>query len=442
MVGLVQCPLPPIEIRLGVSKVRFILVALICASPAILLWDGLVTQGLVAGVVAVATAITARMLRPGETEFLISTIWPAAVVAAVPALWILIQVLPLGVFAHPIWTSLESALAQPVVGSISIDLGASIVALGQYLSTAAIAFVSAAVAVDRQRAEWVLFALTAATATIAFFLLVQGLVKFTGGSVTLTRAQAIDCAALGAIIACAAANRTIERYETRHANPLRSAPVLLRTLAVSTAAFVICIVALVLSGTREVFVASGCGIAAFACVMIIRRFRLGAWYAAAIAVPLSTAVLVVAIQQAELGRSPLVAFAASPKAMTQRVLEDAPLAGTGAATFTVLAQVYREIDDPLPRSAATTAATLAIELGQPMLWLIAAVTVCFTIILLRASLRRGRDSFYPAMGGSCLITLFILAVVNAGLLAAPTPLLAAAALGLALAQSKSRTVQK
>ena len=39
-----------IAIRLNMSIARFILVALICASPAILLWDGLIVQGVVAGI--------------------------------------------------------------------------------------------------------------------------------------------------------------------------------------------------------------------------------------------------------------------------------------------------------------------------------------------------------------------------------------------------------
>jgi hypothetical protein len=69
-----------------VSQVRLILVILICASPAILLWDGLFMQGVVSGIVAVALAITARVLRPGETEFLVSILRPPAVFAAVPAL--------------------------------------------------------------------------------------------------------------------------------------------------------------------------------------------------------------------------------------------------------------------------------------------------------------------------------------------------------------------
>ena len=60
------------------SKVRLILVTLICSSPVILLWDGLIMQGLVAGIVAICLAITARTLRPGEAGFLVSIIRPLA----------------------------------------------------------------------------------------------------------------------------------------------------------------------------------------------------------------------------------------------------------------------------------------------------------------------------------------------------------------------------
>ena len=76
-----------------------------------------------------------------------------------------------------------------------------------------------------------------------------------------------------------------------------------------------------------------------------------------------------------------------------------------------------------------------------MFWLIVVVTVAFIFGLFRASLRRGRDSFYPAMGGSCLVMLLLLAFNNAGLLGTATSLIAAVALGLALAQSKSRVVE-
>ena len=426
------------------SKARFILVALICAAPFILLLDGLVMQGVVAGVIAVALVITAVNLRPGETEFLISVIRPVAVVVAVPALWVLVQVLPLGIAAHPIWTSSEAALGHPVTGSISIDPGASIVAFGQYLSIAALGLVSAAVAVDRQRAEWILFALTGGTAALALMLLLHEFFYFGSSLIAFARAQAVDCASIGAIIASAACMRTLERYETLHMDPTRSVSVLFRTFFASIAALAVCGTALVLSGTREVLVASGCGIATFAGLIFVRRSGVGTWGLTAIAsVAILGVILLFATLPFERSKSLLSAFATSPTGASERVLEDAPLPGTGAGTFAALAPIYRGIDDPpSPSFAPTAAATLAIELGQPMLWLIATAAIAAIIALMRASQRRGRDSFYPAMGASCLVTLFLITFVNAGLLATVPGLIAAAALGLAFAQSKSRTRQR
>ena len=148
----------------------------------------------------------------------------------------------------------------------------------------------------------------------------------------------------------------------------------------------------------------------------------------------------------ERGRSLPVAFApassASLTALSERVLADAPLVGTGAGTFAAVAPIYREMDDPPPGPIApTAAAAVAIELGKPMLFLIVVATAAAIFILLRGSLRRRRDSFYSAMAGSCLITLLLLAFTNAGLLGTATSLIAAAVLGLGFAQSKSRTQQ-
>ena len=138
-------------------------------------------------------------------------------------------------FAHPIWTSAEQALGYPVAGAISIDPGQSVIALGKYLCMAAAALFSAAVAVDRLRAKWLLFALTGAGATIGLGMLAHDV--FFPGVVfgALTRAQAINCTAMGAIFASAALIRAIERYETRPSSRQRSAPTLLRTSAAGAA---------------------------------------------------------------------------------------------------------------------------------------------------------------------------------------------------------------
>lgn len=429
--------------RRNVSKARFILVALIFASPA-LLWDGLIAQGIIAGILAPALVIIARSLRPGETAFLVSVIRRPAIVAAVLALWVIVQVLPLGVLAHPIWKSAQAALGHPIVGTISVDPGASVVALGQYFSLSAVALLSAALAVDRQRAEWILFALTGAVTVIALIALLHDLLFPRVLLSASARAQAVDCAGMGTIIACTACIRTIERYETRHSSPQRSLPALRLTFLAGSTALVICGVVLLLERRLEVLFATGYGLLALACMMIIRRFRLGLWLAVGIAASALGVATMLAAAHLEKHASLALVFAAAPSAslsaFSERVLEDAPLVGTGAGTFAAVAPIYRELDDPPPGSvAATAAATFAIELGMPMLCLTAVATVAFIIVLLRASVQRGRDSFYPAMGGGCLITLLLLAFTNAGLLGAATGLIVATTLGLAFAQSQSRT---
>ena len=102
--------------------------------------------------------------------------------------------------------------------------------------------------------------------------------------------------------------------------------------------------------------------------------------------------------------------------------------------------IYRDIDDPQASTAPTAIAALSIELGRPMLWLILVVIVGAIVFLLRASLQRGRDSFYPAAGAGCLIALLFLSFINSGILGTATAVIAAAVLGLALAQSKTRTI--
>jgi hypothetical protein len=428
-----------------VTKVAFILSALICGSPAVLLWGGPESLGIVAGIIALALTVTSFALRPVETKFLLSTVRPAVVIAAVPALWILLQVLPLGAFAHPIWTSARSALGHPITGTISVDPGMTAIGLCQYLTLAAAGLLSTAVAVDRRRAEWLLLALMIG-GVISGLLVMTHDYLFAALKRPFPRAQAVDCAVMGAVIASAACIRILEQYDAGHSGR-GSIPNLARRLALSCIALAICTGAVLLNGNSGMFVATVCGIVVLVCILIIRWFGLGGWGTMALVAPaIGVAIVIAANQPAQPGRSWLLALAetssSASTAMNERMLEDAPLLGTGAGTFGALAPIYREMDDPSYSStASTTAAAFAIELGRPLLWLIAAAALVAIVILLRASLQRGRDWFYPAMGASCLIALFISAFVNAGLLVTAPALIGAGAIGLALAQSKSRTVQ-
>jgi len=432
-----------------VSYARFILVALIYTCPLILLVDGVIVYGVVAALAAVGVAVVAGSMRPGETQFLISIIRFGATLAAVPALWIVIQILPLRAIAHPIWASAEAAVGHSLAGSVSIDFGASVMALGQYLSAVAVALVAAAVAVDRQRASWILFALMGATALIALISLLHdlaGLTFLNGVGSHFGRAQTIDCTAIGTIVAAAAAIRILERYENRRAEPKRSDTAVLWTFAACSAALVICITSLAVTSTGAAMIATGYGLGALMAVAVIRRLSFGPWGIAAFALPaIGLAVLMVASEPGLRTNGVVLAFAApSSLALTsasQRILDDTAWTGTGAGTFAAITPIYRNIDDPETLIAPTTAAALSIELGQPMFWLIVAAIVSAVAILLRASLQRGRDSFYPAAGAGCLIALLFLSFMNAGILGTATAVSAAAMLGLALGQSKSRTIQ-
>ena len=425
------------------SKVRLIVILLICVSPAVLLWDGLIAQGLVAGIVAAGLVLTAGTLRPGEAEFLASIIRPVAAIAAVPALWILLQALPFGFLANPIWASAKLALGRSIASSISVDPAVSIIALGQYLTLGAVAFLSAAVAVDRVRAEWLLFAMTGVGAVFALLLMTHGLFSPVLEFSAFMNAQAADCAAMGAVVAGAACMRSLERYESRHGRSHASVPTLLWTLGACGVALLLCVASVIFQEPPEVLFATACGVVIIAWIIVVRRFRLGAWGVLPFAVVvIVVAVLVFTTHPVERGHSALLAFAPSTSqgAVSERMLKDAPLVGMGAGTFTALVPIYRAIDDPLNSSEASTmAATFTIELGRPMLWLLALAIAGSILIFLRAALLRGRDSFYPAMGGGCLVTLLLLIFMNAGLLGNATGLIVAVMFGVSIAQSKSRT---
>ena len=402
-------------------------------------------QGLVAGGLSIALAIAAVSLRPGETEFLVSIIRHLLFFALLPILWIVFQILPLRIFAHPIWANAEAALGHTIAGTVSVDAGASVLSLGQYIVLAGVTLLSAVIAIERGRAEVLLFTLTYAVTMIAVITLTHGWLLPSLQLSPFLRAQAAVCVAMGTIVASAACIRTVERHETRAARPRRRGSTLLLTFMCSSTALVICATTLVLDGTRQEQVAAACGVALLVCITIIRRLQLQLWGIAIIAISLTGAgVLLIAAQPSARGRSLLLSFAVSsptsPPSVSERVLKDAPFAGTGAGTFAVVAPIYREMDDPPTDSvAATTAASLGIELGRPLLWLIVAATAASIVLLLNCCLKRGRDSFYPAMGASCLATMLLLSFVNPGLLGNAAGLIAAITLGLAIAQSKSRT---
>jgi uncharacterized membrane protein len=79
-------------------------------------------------------------------------------------------------------------------------------------------------------------------------------------------------------------------------------------------------------------------------------------------------------------------------------------------------------------------------MGRPFLWVILLAAIALVITLLRGALRRGRDLFYPVAGASCVVVATLLAFGNAALFSTPVLIIAASVVGIAIAQSKSRSI--
>ena len=189
-----------------------ILIVLICASPIAPLVDGHIFIGIEATTMAVATALVARKAA-SEMASLVGLFRLVLVVGAIPALWMIIQLMPLGYIglANPIWESTQQALAYAIVGSIGVDTGAGLLGLIQYAAVLAILLVTMAVTRNPPRADRVLFALMTATIVICLSVAepLSRLKLFTSPHEDAVRNVGI----LGVLLAVTAVIRALERWQ-------------------------------------------------------------------------------------------------------------------------------------------------------------------------------------------------------------------------------------
>src|SRR5258708_34170443 len=114
-------------------------------------------------------------LRQGEAGFLLTVIRPIAGLAIIPAVWMLFQTIPLNTgLAHPIWLSAEQALGYRISGSISVNPGATLLALSQYLSMLAVLLLGAALAFHPAPGDRVFFFFMWATALWSVWIMRDG----------------------------------------------------------------------------------------------------------------------------------------------------------------------------------------------------------------------------------------------------------------------------
>ena len=423
---------------------------LIAATPVMLTTADLIAHGFIAAAAAVLTAIVAVRLRPSEIAFLRTVVQPMIIFAALPLLWILFQLIPLGAvgLANPIWQSAAVALGRPLAGSISIDTGATLLSLAQLLSITAIAFAAAAIAVERRRAEWILVLLTAAMAVMGLMVLAANFGNFSfpfGSGDSPARNAAADGAGLGVILAAATAIHAYERRKTLPPAQRRKPDHQLRLIFFGCLfALTICAAATIIFASSQTRFSVGCGMATLFAAIVMRSFRFGPWgYSAVVSIAVVMLVAVFALQPTKQRADVTLAYAsgapASLIALTQRVIMETSLVGTGAGTFSAVLPIYRDInEEPAGTTAPTAAAAIAVEMGQPFLWIILIAAGAIVITLLRGAVRRGRDSLYATAGASCLVCIVLLAFGNVAVFSAPILVTVAVITGTAITQSKSR----
>ena len=253
-----------------------LLILLIEVTPAIVFADGTTTYGVVALAVALSLGIISTGVRPAEAAHLVKVVRLPLLLLAVPAVWMLIQLLPMpfGALSHAVWASAAEALNTPIFGHISVDLGATLIGLVRYLTAVGLLLVATAVTIDRTRAEWLLYWLAGATAFLGTVLIAHHLVGLFPLAGSETRAALHAASALGTIIAAATSIRSIERYETRRNKAEMTRAKFAWSLTAGLSALAVCWLALIIAAPVQVIFATGCGFATVVLLVIIRRFVL------------------------------------------------------------------------------------------------------------------------------------------------------------------------
>jgi hypothetical protein len=424
------------------SMIAPFIMLLIALIPVIGMRDEALTVGVVSATLAVVLIIMAIALPVtsfGRFRRLLPPVF--TLLLAAPALWMLVQVIPMPhALANPIWASTSAALNKRLSGVITIDIGATLLSLAQYCAVVAAALVTAGVTLDRQRAAQVLNILVVIATLIATRQIALEVTSFDGLSLASNgRGQASVVAVIGILLACAMAIDAIDQLR-RSDRLQRSRTKAVVTLSVAILSFLICTAATLIRANPAVAITTLFSAGMLFAVFAIRRWLLGPWgaagLAAAAAVGMLSAFGAIPVQKdAQL----VTALSTQTQAATERMLSDVAPAGSGAGAFEARLPIYRDISTAAMQEHPTAAALIMIEMGPAFLTglVIAALFGAWT--LFNRSLSRGHDYVYAAAGASALISLPIMAFVDGGILNFGASLMIGVLCGLAFAQSLSGT---
>lgn len=405
--------------------------------PALIAAGNVLICGLASAVAAVGIIAIAVAQPATDIDRFFELLKPAALACLlIPCIWILLQVIPFvgGTLANSAWSTASGALGRPMSGSVTIDTGASVLALCRYLTAVAILLLGVTVAINRQRAATLLTISTAIAVAASLELIVVEM-DFVPIAHLSRRTDVANIAMIGLIVSCASAVQAFENLRARKGKPRDARSPLPLALTASLAASAICLFAILASSDSIVFAAifgAGIVLGAYA----IRRLRLALWGQIGLASMAAVAIIgLLATAPAKDTDLTLSLTKPSQFASIERMLSDVKWTGAGAGTFDALVPIYRDIDEADLHDNASTAAIVAIEMGRPFLWVSVVLLLFAAALLFKRALARGRDYVYASTGAGCIVALLISSFTTNGALGPTTSLMASVICGVAIAQS-------
>ena len=349
------------------------------------------------------------------------------IILAAPALWMVLQLIPLpvGALGNPIWSSASAALNEPVEARITVDVAATMLSLAQYFTVLAIASVTAVIALDGQRAAHVLYILVSITTFVAAVWIGSG--EFNSD------VNASVAAVLGVLLSCALIIGVFDQF-WRLGWPQRySLGTVFRLLGGVLSLFV-CLVAISSRASSTIIVAGLLGMGVLLAVIAMRNWffdlRSRAGVAAAVAIVVFASLTIIPVRSN-------AGLTTDNETATERMLQDIGPVGSGAGAFRALLPIYRDIGLTTVNERPTAAAAIAVGMGRAFLCGLIVVALVGAFILFRRSLLRDQDYLYAAVGAGVSISLLTCAFAENGILNFAASLLIGAVYGLACGQAIS-----